>query len=197
MRQNIKSMAGNFHYLSRELYLFRRSSVFLPILGSVSKVLQSWAVIWIPKIILDLIEARANLGRLLLVSVISGGALIIVSAINAIVHDSIDSCSQIFLFTVLKTKWEEKMMDLDYEAFSSPAGKIRAEKARNAVGSPNFGVVAYLPRITELLESMGGFLVLGAAICMLHPLILFLLLLLFGIELWYGALSEERKHRLQ
>lgn len=197
MRQNIKSMAGNFHYLFRELYLFRRSSVFLPVLGGVSRILQSWVVIWIPKIILDLIESRADFGRLLLVSVVSGGALIIVSAANAIAHDSIDSCSQVFLFAVLKTKWEEKMMDLDYEAFSSSAGKIGAEKARNAVSSPNFGVVAYLPGITELLESMGGFLVLGAAICMLQPLILFLLLLLFGIELWYGAFSEERKHRLQ
>lgn len=197
MRKNIESMAGNFHYLLHELFLFRRSSIFLPILGSVSRIFQSWAVIWVPKMILDLIESRADFNRLILVSVISGGALMTVSAVNAIVHTSIDSCSQVFLFTVLKRKWEEKMMDLDYGTFSSPMGKIGAEKARNAINSPNFGVVSYLRRITELLESMGGFLVLGAAICMLHPLLLFLLLLLFGIELWYGALSEKRKHMLQ
>ncbi len=199
MKQNIKSIAGNFHYLFCELYLFRKSSVFLPFLGSTLLTISSLITIWIPKIVLDLIESNADTYRLLSGILAGSAALLTVSAANALVHNHIDCCSQVFLFTRLKSKWEEKMMDLDYGIFSSPSGKRSAEKARNAVSSPNFGVVTYLRRITALLESMGGIFALSTIICMLHPLILILLLLLllFGIELWYAGLTEKRRHILQ
>lgn len=197
MKQNIKSIAGNFHYLFCELYLFRKSSVFLPFLGSTLRTVSSLVTIWIPKIVLDLIESNADTCRLLSGILAGSAALLTVSTANALVHNHIDCCSRVFLFTGLKSKWEEKMMDLDYEIFSSPSGKRSAEKARTAVSSPNFGVVTYLRRVTELLESIGGIFALSAVICRLHPLILLLLLLLFGIELWYAGLTEERRHRLQ
>ena len=181
-------MKKNFFYLFHELYLFRNSSILLPFLGSVSQIFLSLIIIWIPKIILDLIENRADLGELFLWIMITGAALLIASAVNAIVHNSIDSCSYVFLFTRLKTKWEEKMMDLDYELFSSHPGKISAEKARYAIVDPNFGVVTYMRRMTELLECLGGLLALSTIIFILHPLILILLFIMFGIELWYGVL---------
>ncbi len=197
MKKNMKSISDNFFYLFRELYLFRNSSILLPFLGSISQIILSLIIIWIPKIILDQIESRVDFGDLFLRIMITGTALLIVSAVNAIVHNSIDSCSQVFLFTRLKTKWEEKMMDLDYELFTSHLGKISAEKARYAIGDPNDGVVAYMRMVTELLECLGGFLTLSTIIFILHPLILILLFILFGIELWYGAHSETRKHLLQ
>ena len=48
------------------------------------------------------------------------------------------------------------MMGVDYETFTSPEGKARAEKARHSVSSPNFGVVAYPGRVTVLLEKRDG-----------------------------------------
>lgn len=197
MKQNLKSMAGNFRYLFRELYLFRKNSIFLPVLGSASQTALSLAAIWIPKIVLDLIESRADTWHLLSGIAISGVLLLAVSSANALVHNRIDCCSQVFLFAVLKAKWEEKMMDLEYGIFTSPRGKRSAEKARNAVSSPNYGVVSYLPGMTGLMESMGGFLALGSVICRLQPFILVLLFLMFGIELWYGTVSEKRKHGFQ
>lgn len=197
MKKNIKSIADNFFYLFHELYLFRRSSILLPFVGSASQIFLSLITIWIPKIILDLIESRADLRDLLLWIIITGVVLLIVSAINAVVHNRIDSCSQVFLFTRLKTKWEEKMMDLDYELFTSHLGKISAEKARNAISSPNFGVVTYMRKVTDLLECLGGFFALSTIIFMLHPLILILLFIMFAIELWYGSHAETCKHLLQ
>lgn len=197
MKQNLKSIAGNFRYLFRELYLFRRGSVFLPVLGSVSQIFLSLTAVWLPKLVLDLVESRAEPGVLLL-RVTSGSAVLFaVSAVNAVVHNRIDSCAQVFLFTRLKPMWEEKMMVLDYEAFSSPEGKIRAERARNAIDSPNFGAVTYLRSVTELMEGLGGLFALGALVCMLHPLVLAALFVLFSVELFYGVRSERRKHFLQ
>lgn len=197
MKKNIQSITDNFFYLFHELYLFRNSSILLPFLGSASQIFLSLITIWIPKIILDLIMSRAGLSDLLRWIIITGVALLIASTINAIVHNCIDSCSQVFLFTRLKTKWEEKMMDLDYELFTSRSGKISAEKARNAISSPNFGVVTYMRKVTGLLECMGGFFALSTIIFALHPLILILLFIMFGIELWYGTHSETCKHHLQ
>ncbi|HBA46943.1 MAG TPA: hypothetical protein DCZ91_03915 [Lachnospiraceae bacterium] len=197
MKQNMKSLAGNFCYLFHELRLFRRNSVFLPVLGSAFQMLQSLIAIWMPKVILDLIERKADAYHLLWGIAVSGILLSAVSSANALVHNHIDSCSQIFLFSRLKAKWEEKMMDLDYGIFISPAGKRIAEKARNAVSSPNYGVVAYLPRLTGLIESMGGFLAFGTVICGLQPTVLLLLILMFGTQLWYGTISERRKALLQ
>lgn len=197
MKKNIKSITDNFLYLFHELYLFRRSSVILPFLESASWIFLSLITIWIPKMILDLIENGADLNELFLRIAVTGGVLLIVSAIHAIVRNGIESCSQVFLFTRLKAKWEEKMMDLDYELFTSRSGKISAEKARNAISSPNVGVVTYMRKVTDLLECLGGFLAFSTIISMLHPLILILLFLMFGIELRYGSRSEMRKHLLQ
>lgn len=197
MKQNLKSMTGNFRYLFHELYLFRRGSVVLPVLGSIFQIALSLIAIWVPKVVLDLIESRADIYQLVSGIAVSGILLLAVSSVNAVIHNRIDSCSQIFLFTRLKAKWEEKMMDLDYGTFTSPTGKRSAEKARNAVSSPNYGIVSYLPGITGFMESMGGFLALGSVICRLQPFILILLFLMFGIELWYGTVSEKSKHLFQ
>ena len=58
-------------------------------------------------------------------------------------------------------------------------------------------MVSYLPGMTGLMESVGGFLALGSVVCRLQPFILVLLFLMFGIELWYGTVSEKRKHGFQ
>lgn len=197
MKQHMKSMAGNFHYLFRELYAFKKYSVLFPFLGSLFRILLALITIWMPKLVLELVERRASLYQLFWGILFGGGGLLIVSVIDALAHNRLECCSQIFFFTVLKAKWEEKMMDLDYEIFVSPEGKCSAEKARNAVSSPNMGVVSYPGRVTGLLESLGGIFALGTVVGMIHPALLFLVVTLFAIELWYGGLSEKRKALLQ
>lgn len=197
MKQHIKSMTGNFRYLFHELYLFRKSSILLPFLGCAFGILLSLVTIGMPKILLDLIESKAEADYLLWKVGLGGCAWLLTAAGNALVYNQIDCCSQTFLYTGLKAKWEEKMMDLDYEVFVSPGGKQSMEKARYAVSSPNEGLVLYLRRVTELLESMGELIALSAIICILHPLIVIWLLLLFAAEMWYGGITEQRKHALQ
>ena len=147
--------------------------------------------------VLDQIERGHGLYHLLAWVLAGSGVLFAVSAVNAVLHNRISCISQVFLFTVLKGKWEEKMMGVDYETFTSPEGKARAEKARHAVSSPNFGVVAYPGRVTVLLENTGGFAAFGAMACMLHPLVLAMLFFLFGVELWYDSAAEKRKSLLK
>ena len=194
MKNKEKSIIGNFHYLFQKLYLYKWWSIVLPFIGSVMQVILSIITIFIPKVILDLITNKVHYNSILYWIVLSGIVLFIVSIINIVVHNEITICSQGLLYTCLTKQWQEKMMNLNYEIFTSDGGKIKAEKARNSISSPNWGVVTYASKITELLESIGGFLAFSTIISMLHPYIIFLLLIMFGIEMWYGAMTESRKH---
>ncbi len=60
MKKNMQSRKDNFLYLFHALYAFQSSSIFLPFLGSAFGIFLSLLTIWIPKIILDQIETRAD-----------------------------------------------------------------------------------------------------------------------------------------
>lgn len=197
MKYKISSIAGNFHYLFRNLYQYRRGSILLPFAGSILQILLSLVAIWIPKIILNLLSGRAACATLLFWIAAGTSVLFLVSLANSVIHNEITSCSQGFIYTCLVRHWEEKMMDLDYEIFTSRSGKIHAEKARNSINSPNWGISAYLHSMTELLGSIGVFLSYSAVICVLHPFILFWLILLFGVEMWFSAVTEHRKQSMK
>ena len=197
MKKKHNGGADNCVYLLRELYAYRHGCVILLPAGSVLPVLLSLITIAIPKIILDRIAQRAD-GSVMLAWIVGTGiGLFLVSAANLVVQNQIISCSEGFLYTFLVRKWEERMMDLDYELFSSQEGKLSAEKARNSISSPNWGVVTWLGRTTALLESAGGLLVYGTMIGALHPVILAILLIFFGIEMWYGAVIEKKNHQMK
>lgn len=197
MKKEQKFIAGNFYYLFHELYLYNKGSIFLPLFGSISKVLLSLITIWIPKIVLDLISNKVAYKEMFCWIMVSFGTLLLISVIDSTIHNEITSCSQSFLYTCLIRKWQEKMMDMDYEVLTSPLGKIKAEKARNSVSSPNWGVVTYMGQITELLENLSGFLAYSTIICVLHPFILLLLIILFGVEMWCGTKIENKKQSLK
>ena len=191
------SITGNFYYLFHEMYLYRKCCVLLPYIGSVLQVILSLLAIFSPKLVLDLISDKTEYRTMLGWILVSGIMLFIISVLNSAVHNGITSCSQGFLYTWLTRQWEEKMMDLDYEIFTSRLSKISAERARNSICSSNWGAVSYMAKFTQMMESIGGFLAYGTIIFMLHPAILLILLIMFGIEMWYGIITEKRKHSIK
>ncbi len=71
------------------------------------------------------------------------------------------------------------------------------EKARQAISSPNQGVVELLGKAAALLEAAAGLAVCCAVVGQLHPLILALLLLLFFFQLAWGLRAEGKKQALK
>ena len=67
------------------------------------------------------------------------------------------------------------------------------EKARQAVSSPNWGVVEFLSKITSLIESLAGLVVYCAIVGRLHFFMIAVLVLMFGIELVWGVYTEGKK----
>lgn len=192
MNRKYHSVRSNFNYLFQELHQYRSYSVLLPILASITQISLSLLMIYIPKVILDLVGKHVEPSTLIRSVFTMGMGLIVISILNLIGHNEIIICSEGFLYRHLVKIWEEKMMDLDYETFTSREGKLKAEKARNA-----WGVSAYLGRVTSLLENCLGFLAYSAMIYTLHPLIVLLLLIMFGIQMWFGIQVENKKQTIK
>lgn len=169
----------------------------LPILGSMIQIALSLVTLWLPKIILDCVTARVSLRVLYAEIGLTGGLWLLLTIADQVVRNVILGCAQTRLYTRLIPAWEKKTMELDYELFSSPRGKVLMEKARQAVCSPNWGMVTMLPRLTELFTAAGGLLAYGIVLGGLHPLAVLALLLLSGLELWQGIRTERKKQGLK
>ncbi len=174
-----------------------KEQILLPVWGVGARVFLAWITIYLPKVVLDLLEQKTSVITLLVCLVMGGVLLAVASINNAVVHNMLEEYSQTYLYRHQIRLWEQKVIRMDYELFTSPQGKLLAEKARNVVSSPNWGVVAYLPRLTLLLENAAGLLTFGAIIGGLNPWIFVFLLALFGMEMILTVKTEKKKHTLQ
>ena len=169
----------------------------LPLLGSAASVSLSLAALYLPKMVLDCVTAQVSVRVLFRKLFLMGGLWLLLTVVNLALRNAITTYAQTRLYTRQIPAWEEKTMDLDYGIFSSHQGKILMEKARQAVSSPNWGMVTYLPRMTALLTAAGGLLAYSTILCTLHPLAVLALLVLSSLELWQGIRTEHKKQSLK
>ncbi len=174
-----------------------RENIIFPLLGSGAQISLSLVALYLPKIVLDCVTDRVCVEILLEKIVGVGGLWLLLGVVNLALHNAITTHAQTGLYTRLIPAWEEKTMELDYEIFSSCCGKVLMEKARQAVSSPNWGLVSYQPRLTALLEAAGGLTAYGAVLCALHPLAVLALLALSGLELGQGIRTQHKKQALK
>lgn len=172
-------------------------SIMLPFLGGMIRIALSLVTLWLPKIVLDRVTAGASMGLLCISIGMAGGLWLLLTVADQIWGNIVTGYAQTWLYTRLIPAWEKKTMALDYELFSSPRGKVMMEKARQAVCSPNWGMVTLLPRLTELFAAAGGLLAYGIVLGGLHPLAILALLALSGLELWQGIRTEQKKQGLK
>jgi len=182
----------------------RRASFYIPaggrllsLLGSASQVSLSLAALYLPKMVLDCVTDQIPMEVFFRRLFLAGGLWLLLTVVNLASQNAIIAYAQTRLYTRQIPAWEEKTMDLDYGIFSSHQGKVLMEKARQAVSSPNWGMVTYLPRMTALLAAAGGLLAYSAILCTLRPLAVLALLVLFGLELWQGIRTEHKKQSLK
>lgn len=171
--------------------------VLLSLLGSAAAVSLSLVALYLPKMVLDCVTVQLPVQELLRKLFSVGGLWLLLTVVNLAMQNLITTYAQTRLYTRLIPAWEEKTMEMDYELFSSRQGKVLMEKARQAVSSPNWGIVTYLPRLTALFAAAGGLLAYSTVLCTLHPLAVLALLALFGLELGQSIRTERRKQSLK
>lgn len=182
---------------AKELTKISPGGCMLPVLGSAVRVALSLVTLWLPKIILDCVTASVSIGTLCAAIGWVGGLWLLLSVADHVFGNAVTGYAHTRLYTRLIPAWEKKTMELDYEVFSSPGGKVLMEKARQAASSPNWGMVMLLPRLTELLAAAGGLTAYAIVLGGLHPLAVLALLSLSALELWQSIRTEQKKQGLK
>ncbi len=180
-------------FLHRQLYQYRRYSPVLPLLACLAQVGQSLLAILLSKFVLDAVTGGMEFRKFAACTMSAGLGLCAAAVLNLVSHNEIERCSQTFLFRRLNALWERKALRLEYAVFLMDSGKTTMEKARQAIASPNVGLVELLGKEAALLEAGVGLAVYCAIVGTLHPGILAFLALFFLIELVCGIGIEVRK----
>ena len=180
-------------FLHHQMYQYKWYSVALPYLAGLSQVSQSLLTLLLPKFVLDAVQGGMAFQAFLADTALLGTGLLAVTVLNLVSHNEIEKCSRTFLHRRLNSLWETKMLRLRFGIFVSKQGKIAMEKARQAISSPNRGVVEFMKRETALLEAGAGLAVYCVIVGTLHPAILAFLGVFFLTELVCGLRIEEKK----
>jgi hypothetical protein len=193
--KNSYTALGNLHYLINELNKYSKFGALLPFIGFPAKVLLAVVTIYVPKIVLDAIEQGLSPAdfaiRIGIVTLIIAAA----SIISHISQNEAAKCGAGFSLTHLIKLWTEKAIDMDYSGFSSPAGKIKAEKANYALGGGiRWGVGSFFPRFVLIIENLFGFLTYCVIIAALNPLIIVFLIIAYALSAFFALHVEKWKH---
>lgn len=184
-------------YLLHEFYNSHHFCIALPFFICISAAAADLLAMLLPKIVLDTVEQGMAADKLFLSVGCVGALFAAASLATMLLRNELELVSQNFLYTELTARWERGMLRMDYEAFVSQRGKILAEKARNAISSPNWGAVKFLPGLSAILEAFLGLLVCLGIVGTLHPGIFLILLLLFAVQLWFSGYTQKEKQSLK
>jgi ABC-type multidrug transport system fused ATPase/permease subunit len=199
---------SNLHYLFGELRKYNTLGACIPFIGFPAKVLLAVVTIFIPKIVLDAVEKELSPVDFA-INILTATLIAAVAAvISHILQNLVSKNSSGFGLTHLTKLWIEKAIDMDYSGFSSPAGKIKAEKAHHSLdGGTRWGIGSYFPRFVAILENIFSFLSYSVIIAILNPLIIIFLIMTYAfsaafalyVEKWKQGTKDERAvidHRL-
>gem|GEM_PF-23106 len=184
-------------YFLRGFYDLHHFYIALPFFICISAAAAGLLAMVLPKIVLDAVEQGMAADKLFLSVGCVGALFAAASLATMLLRNELELVSQNFLYTELTARWERGMLRMDYEAFVSQRGKILAEKARNAISSPNWGAVKFLPGLSAILEAFLGLLVCLGIVGTLHPGIFLILLLLFAVQLWFSGYTQKEKQSLK
>ena len=180
-------------FLRQELAHYKWYSNLLPVLAAVVQVALSLVLMILPKIVLDAVQTEVKFCDFIINIMFAGAGFTALTLANMFFHNEIAKISQTFLYRRLNTLWEKKMLSMNFEALFSGKGKLRIEKARQLISSPNWGIVDFLSKEGAVLEAVLGLLAYSLVVGKLHVLMLLFLCALFLAELFIGLKIEKKK----
>lgn len=192
------TLLANMKYLLNELGRFSLSGILISFVGIFAKILVSVTAIFVPKIVLDAIQNSVSVSKFFGIVVIITLLIALTSFLDLFSHNTMECCTNAFVLTYMNRKWIEKAADMDYDAFTSEAGKQKAEKARNSLqGSTRWGVGSYFPRFIAFATNIMGFAAYSIILATLHPMVMPILVLCYLVSLLFTLYTEKKKHLLK
>ena len=190
--------ASNLRFYCKEIFHFRRLGFVLALLLVPARIIKSLASIFIPKLVIDSIESFRG-ETVFLTNIIIVTAVIAAASIGELLaKNTMEHNMNSFVLIRLNQLWIQKVSTMDYQIFTSELGKQSASKARMTLeGTTRWGIGTYIPRLLELITSLIGFILYGAMLVYVHPLVLAALLITYAINMAVTLHAEKKKQLLK
>ena len=192
------TLLKNMHFYCKECFNFDKTGFILAILLIPSKILKSLVTIFIPKLVIDMVENFDDEYSFLIKIMLVSGIMAITSVAELFTKNAMEHSMNSFVLIRLNRLWIEKASTMDYEVFTSETGKQASSKARSMLeGTTRWGIGTYIPRLLDLTVSFIGFAIYALLLVHVHPLVLLALLVTYFFNLVMTLNAEKKKQLLK
>ena len=200
----VNSKAKRYHFLGNLVFMWRTHWGFdkfflaLPVLQVPLTVGAALLGLVLPMLVLDGLTQRDDLTVMLVQIAVCAALLTLFKAgdtkVNFTLRERAWKFYCLFGFVQINTK----KMDVDYELYSSPKGKVAAQKAMMAVSNNiDYAIVAFFLKLKDVTMNLLGFASFAAILATLNPWIILFLLLSYGADGVVALLLERWRHKMR
>ncbi len=169
-----------------------KKSLILLCLSIPLEAIISLTSVYMLKNVLNIIENEKGVSQLLFVVVFFTLILCILNIFKANCEKFILQSKWKLNNCLLRKKLDEKIMDMDYEIFTSPKGKILHGKADSAITGENGQSISdFLNLIIMFLSSFSGFISYVVILAKLNWVIIVLLVISYVVDALFGLATEK------
>jgi len=169
-------MISNIRYLNKNIRAFDPSLFFLLPLPVVAQLVTAVLGIYLPKFVIDALQAQSAAPRLLAIIGCCSLALLLSEILRRIADDQIMIRAMSHRMT-LASRAGEKTITTDYENVASNAGRVRWQKAMDATESNESSTESLIRYLISFVKNACGLVIYGAILASLNPVIVGLLLI--------------------
>lgn len=192
------NLAYNFVYMWRMHWHFDKLFLGLILLQVIFHFGGSLLAVVLPKVVLDGISEHGNLQALVLKISAFAGLLASLKAGDQKVHVLLDEHAWKFFYFAGYESINTKRLEMDYSLYTSPQGKIAAQKALMSVNGYTFSsIVAFFLYWKDLVVNLLGFTSYSAILMTLNPWIIPFMLASYIINSTVALVIERKKHQLR
>ncbi len=186
------NLIDNVKYMIQLQCEIERKSLILQCLSIPLETFISLVSVYMLKNVLNIIENEKGISNLLFIVVLFTAVLCILNILKTNFERFILQSKWRLNNCLLRKKLDEKIMDMDYEIFTSPKGKILHGKADSAiVGENGQSVSDFLNLIIVLFSSFSGFIAYVVILAKLNWVIILLLVASYVIDALIGLATEK------
>lgn len=188
------SMAGNYAYVYKNMWKFRKSMVLYGVAEVIFNVLTPFGAVIIPSVVVGLIARKVAVaeftGTLFLVFLIYG----VIAAISTFLISRnrmqyIDLRCDVFW-----TELVDRCLHMDYHLLEKEKVRNDMEKAMNCLSSNDRGIEGFMHRNVSLLSNILGLITYACIISLVHPVILLLLLIISLLQMLSFHRAKQYEH---
>jgi ATP-binding cassette subfamily B protein len=193
-KKPLYSVWENMRFIIGNLWRWDKKLLWLGSLRIPALVLLPLSAIYLPKLIIDELTAKASPEQL--IYVIGGFSLIIIllNVLNSYTDAKIRWRATSYRFKYIDMA-NKKTMDTDYENIENPEGLARQQKAFNNIYSNDSGTETIINSLVQIIANAFGFMLYGGIISMLNPLVVILLLITTAINYLMLRYVRNYEHR--